>query len=70
MHTDGLKRAMRRMWWMILALAVLTLLDVIIPALMPHGNVVFLGIVAAIEAGLVFYYFMHIGQLWHPHEEE
>lgn len=70
MHSDGIKQAMRRLLWMIVALAVLTFLDWLIPSSLPHGNVVILGAFAVVEAGLVFYYFMHIRQLWHPHEEE
>lgn len=70
MHSDGLKQAMRRLGWMIVALAVLTLTDWLIPIMVPHGNVGLLAAGAVVEAGLVLYYFMHIRQLWHPHEEE
>ncbi len=70
MQSERLGKALRRGLWVAVALAVLTVVDYLIPIQVPHGNVVYLALFSIAEAAVVAYYFMHIRQLWHPHEEE
>ncbi|MBI2171975.1 MAG: cytochrome C oxidase subunit IV family protein [Chloroflexi bacterium] len=62
--------ALRRGLWVILALAVLTTVEYLVPVVAPHGNVAYLVVFALAKAGVIAHYFMHVTQLWREHQEE
>ncbi|MBI4310622.1 MAG: hypothetical protein HY681_02480 [Chloroflexi bacterium] len=70
MNVSRLGAALRRGWWVAVALVVLTAVDYMIPVWVPHGNLPILLVFALVEAAVVFYYFMHVAQLWRQHPEE
>ncbi|MBI4338762.1 MAG: hypothetical protein HY680_02270 [Chloroflexi bacterium] len=70
MKTPRLNAALRRGWWVALALAVLTAVDYYIPALIPHGNVPYLALLAVAEAAIIANSFMHVTNLWRRHDQE
>ncbi len=66
-HNDSNRRGdyMRNVW-VAVALAVLTIIELIIA--ISINSVVFLMLIATIKAVLVLYYFMHVSRLWSTEE--
>jgi len=63
-ETSGLKLALRRGWWVFLALLVLTAVEYLVLLVMPAGNLIYMIIMNLVDAALILYFFMHIGHLW------
>ncbi len=65
-HRLGL--ALRRGLNVIIALAVLTVIEYAVPIVLERGANPYLAILALVKAGLIVYYFMHVAQLWRQEE--
>lgn len=69
MERDVLGAALRRGLMVLIALAVLTAIEYVVPvALLARGATAPLAIIALLKAGLIVYYFMHVAQLWRREE--
>ncbi len=64
MERAGLGSALRRGLWVLLALAVLTVVEYVVPLVLEHGAFPYLVPLALVKAGIIGYYFMHLAQLW------
>ncbi|MFQ5872568.1 MAG: cytochrome C oxidase subunit IV family protein [Dehalococcoidia bacterium] len=64
MQRAGLASALRLGLLVLIALAVLTVIEYAVGVALDDGNVPYLVIIALLKAGLIVYYFMHIYQLW------
>ena len=65
------KAAKLRLGWIVgIGLAVLTVVEYIIAVSLHSNLLLYLVVIALLKAWLIVQYFMHIGQLWHGHEEE
>lgn len=68
MEQKGLTQALRRGFWVWVALIVLTILEYILMVLRMPGLIAYLLIINLLDAGLIVYYYMHIAQLWRQEE--
>lgn len=59
---------MRLGFWVFLALMVVEIIEYLVGVGFKRGAWPLLAILAVPGAGLIFYYFMHISQLWHREE--
>ena len=56
-------------WTVFFILAVLTAAEFVV-AVAVDANVPIIAVIAVAKAALIVYYFMHIGRLWQPLEDE
>lgn len=65
MEADGLRSALYRGLVVITALAVLTAVEFVVPAVLERAPALpILVFLALVKAGLIVHYFMHLAQLW------
>jgi caa(3)-type oxidase subunit IV len=63
-----MKLALRRGLLVLIALAILTVVEFIVPAVLGRNALPFLVVFALAKAALIIHYFMHIAQLWRQEE--
>ena len=68
MDTHRLGLALRRGLNVIIALAVLTVIEYAVPIVLERGANPYLALLGFIKAGVILYYFMHVAQLWRQEE--
>lgn len=70
MERTGLRQSLYLGLVVIIALAVLTVIEFLVPKALAQGLAVpVLTVIALVKAGLIVYYFMHLAQLWRRREE-
>ncbi len=70
MERTGLRSALHLGLVVIMVLAVLTILEFVVPVVLERGPALpILVALALVKAGLIVHYFMHLAQLWRREEE-
>ena len=64
MQPPQLRPALRRGLWVFLLLVALTVVEYGLGIAMPRGNLPYMIVMNLVDAGLILYFFMHIGHLW------
>jgi hypothetical protein len=66
--TPELQQRLRTGTWVFVALILLTLVEFAFVFVVPGGPLllVLLAVFQFADAGLIIWYFMHLGHLWHP----
>ncbi len=68
MQQSGLKPALRRGYWVFIVLVALTVAEYVLALKMTRGNLPYMIVMNLVDAGLILYFFMHIGHLWRKEE--
>jgi cytochrome c oxidase subunit IV len=68
-RNERLARARRTGWWVFAALIVLVVLEYVV-FLALERNLPLMVVMNITDAGLILWYFMHVGRLWRRAEEE
>ena len=68
MDTHRMGIALRRGLDVIIALAVLTVIEYAVPIALERGANPYLALLGLIKAGLILYYSVHLAQLWRQEE--
>ena len=70
MERTGLRSGLRLGLVVIMVLAVLTIIEFVVPVALERGPAlpILVGL-ALVKAGLIVHYFMHLAQLWRREEE-